>query len=505
MSSKAGILSRNILVNFLSQAIIFITAFFTTPYILKTLGETNYSLLVFLTTIVGFFLALDFGLSPAFVQAFSEKTNDKKRRGQILGTSFILYLSLSLFWSLLIFISSPFIMNRFFPIAKQVGNQAVFFLRLFSIVLFFNAMGSFITFSFQALQKFHLANLRAILVGFLVPIGTVYLLMTNKGIENIIYWHLFVHIVVGLFLSFLLKREGVLNNISFFSGGVGKRLFGFAKWKFLAQFAGQIRQKAARFFLSANFSLSQLAYFVIPQNISDRYLSLLPNIISPIFPMVASLKGEEKSEALDKLYRQSMKLINIFLLPIGIFIFFYAAQFLSLWISPEFSQKAATVLKILILGMSLSVLNGLPMTFLEGLGKPAMPAAFSIVIVILYLLFSWILIPPFGIVGAALVYCFTYALQVPVFLYIASKRLIKKKRKQFFLNSYFLPIALAILTGLFLSQFKEAISSWPLFIIHFLLYWFLFAFLVFVFKLIGKEEKEILKLILKKAGFSHEV
>ena len=96
MISKSSILGRNVLSNFGAHALIFLVSFFSTPIILRGMGQRDYGLLIFLGTVVNFLLALDFGLIPAFIQLFSQKIAGKKQYESLYFSAFIFYLILNL-------------------------------------------------------------------------------------------------------------------------------------------------------------------------------------------------------------------------------------------------------------------------------------------------------------------------------------------------------------------------------------------------------------------------
>ena len=492
------ILGRNILVNFGAQAIIFLASFFTTPFIFKGLGQTYYSLLVFFTTVVGFFMAMDFGLSVAFVQFFSKYVHDEKKRKEVFTSSFLIYTAIMFLWAFLIFIFSPFLLSKFFPLVQQVGGISILGLRLFCLVLFVSALSNFLALVFQAMQKFHIFNIRTIFLGVLIPVITALLLLYGKSLMDIIYLHLFVQILVFLYFAVLLREYFSLDNIKLFSFSKVKEILAYAKWKFVGQLCGQLRQKSASFILSASMSLDQLAFLSIPQGLSDRYISLQPNITSPVFTMTAELKGLKKEKSTIYLYKFSVKIVNIIFLSLGVYLFFYGVDFLRIWIGPDFADKAGLVLRVLILAYAISVLNGMPNTYLEGIGKPNLPAYFSILIVIVYLALAFFLVPSYGPLGAAWAAFFTYLLQVPAYLYFVHKKVLKELTWPFIWRAYILPIIMAFLAGFFSLLLKIRIENWFSFIGTFIVYWCIFVTLVLAFGIFDKNERNELKEILAK-------
>jgi O-antigen/teichoic acid export membrane protein len=493
MGQRSLTLGRNITVNFAAQALIFITAFFTTPYILSHLGDTYYGLLIFLSTVVAFISALDFGLSPAYIQLMAEKGSDEHKKNQIFFTTWWLFFAISFLGTILIWLIAPILLQKFFPLVQQVGWPAIKGLRIFSVVMFFGQMAGFLSLYFQAKQQFQLYNLRPLILGVGLPLGTVWLLALQRPIEQIFYLHLVFNLAVFLLLALLVGRRLQWKRENLFSTYYFRQLFYFAKWKIVGQLCGQIRQKSSRFFLGAYVPLSGLTVFSVPQSIADKYVTLQPNITSPVFAMSASLQGENQEESLKKLYVFSVKLVNITLVAGGLFLFFFSPIFLSLWIGEDFSAKASGVMQVLLLGMSLSILNGLPTVHLESVGKPAFPAIFSVLIVSLFLIFSFILIPKWGVLGAAWVPLLTYSIQVPIYVFWSTKKIIQNISFKFFTYSYFLPIFLALIVAGILYFLLPPVRSWAGLIARLLGFLLVYYQAVWFTGIINPEEKSRLK------------
>jgi O-antigen/teichoic acid export membrane protein len=495
MKSKSFILGRNILSNFTAQAVVIIVTFFTTPLIIRGLGETNYGLLIFLTTIVNFFLSFDFGLAPAYTQSFSEQFGKNKKQTETFFSGLFLYLIVITAWSLLLYLLTPFIVDRF-VIQSELQETAKVGLRMFSLILLVGGLSGFASYTFQALQKFYLANLKPILGGFLIPIGTILLIQHQYGLIQIFYLHLVVQAFILSLFVFILVR-----NISLYKKAVSseivKKIITFAKWKFLGQLAGQLRQKAGRFIITGFFNLQMLTLYAVPQNLAERFLSLQPNITSPIFTMAALLKGKHKQKKLNYFYKHAVKLVNFSLLPLGIFVFFYADSFLSLWIGLEFAVKTTPVLKVLMLGVCLNLLNGAPTVFLEGLGRPAFPSMFSVVLAVVYIMLSVWLIPAYGIIGAAMALTLTYFFLTPFYIYKASKKILKVVSPFLMLRLYVVPSALAFLSGFIVWILIGNPSNWLVFLSSLALYLLCFYVLSLTTRQLGQEEKKIFSNVVK--------
>src|SRR5439155_5292895 len=78
---------------------------------------------------------------------------------------------------------------------------------------------------------------------------------------------------------------------------------------------------------------------------------------------------------------------------------------LEAWLGSDFARQSAAALSILAVASLVSVLAGVPDILVKGLGQPRRVALIHITLIGPYCLLLYLLIPRFGITGAALAWC----------------------------------------------------------------------------------------------------
>ena len=79
----------------------------------------------------------------------------------------------------------------------------------------------------------------------------------------------------------------------------------------------------------------------------------------------------------------------------------FSFELISAWLGPEFAEATSTVAIILAAGMVINGYAHVPYTYLQGLGRPKLPAVFHMIELAIYLPLLFALVREFGIAGAA--------------------------------------------------------------------------------------------------------
>jgi O-antigen/teichoic acid export membrane protein len=112
------------------------------------------------------------------------------------------------------------------------------------------------------------------------------------------------------------------------------------------------------------------------------------------------MEGQE--EQLQRLYGISVRYLLIVMLPGILFLVVFGADLLSLWMGPQFASQTSLVLQILGFGVLLNCMANIPYNAVQALGRPDITGKFHLLELPLYVALCVILIPRWGIVGAAL-------------------------------------------------------------------------------------------------------
>jgi len=179
------------------------------------------------------------------------------------------------------------------------------------------------------------------------------------------------------------------------------RLFSFGGWVMVSSIVGPILVYLDRFLIGSLSSMTAVAHYSAPYEAVTR-LGIIPaSLTITLFPAFSALGGIKNSERLGTLFARSIKYVLLALGPIVLVIGLFAKDILQIWLGTDFSRESTMVLQILALGVLINSLAYTPFAFLQGIGRPDLPAKFHLVELPIYVGAAWLLVNKWGIAGAA--------------------------------------------------------------------------------------------------------
>lgn len=441
-------ISKNILYNFLGQAILLLLGFFTTPYIIHSLGNTAYGIFSVVLVTVGYFSVLDFGLGVSIVKYISEyhAVDDKAILGKIIATSLTTYLIVGTVGALLIFFLTPIFVGNVLKIPNEliITASTVFYISALGFLLnmiltVFNAIPT-------ALQRMDITNSRNILFGLLNYLGMVLIIFLGGGLLHITVWNIFVSVTATIvFLKIITKLlKGVEIKLSF-DKAIFLKLIRFGGFKFLNNVSGQVVFQLDKVIIGIFHPIALVTFYAVPILLVQKSFSLMLNITNAVFPAMSeahSIKDHERSK---QLYLRMTKFVVLIMFPIMAMIFVFSQTILSIWIGGEFVQKSSQTLKILSAAYFIASLSAPGVIAADAFGKPQIPALFAFLSAGINLVAALVLIPKFGIEGAAWALLINFIAQVPIFIILVNNRIVKVSTFEVFVKSYLRPVISAII------------------------------------------------------------
>ncbi|MFC1712001.1 oligosaccharide flippase family protein, partial [Patescibacteria group bacterium] len=457
---RSHVLLKNISSNFFAQFWLMLVSFLATPIIFKKLGSSQYGLLILLNTIPAFLSVLDFGLIASLIKNISGSKTNNSKLSSLISTALIFFSILMIFWGGIVFSFSRILVYKILKVPPELTNIAIISLKLISVSFIFSSLTTFFSAIPQSLQRFEIYNLKNLLIGTILPIGSIVLILNNKGIIDIVSLYIIVH-VFTLIIFYLIAKK-LLPDFRFtfkITKNDAKKLLSFGGFKFISNINARIVFQLNQFLIAAFLPIGLVSFYAIPSTLAQKVSGILPNITSPVFPLSSELSSLKLKEKLQRLYVQTVKLSNLIMMPLMLFIFFFSHSILSLWINTDFANNASLVLKILCLAFLLASFSATPVTITEGLGKPKITAFFSTLSVFLYLFFALILIPKYGILGAALSVLLNRIIQIPIFLYYITSKIIHLKSLKFYTQNYLKIFFIAVISLVTLIPLQKHITS----------------------------------------------
>jgi O-antigen/teichoic acid export membrane protein len=414
---------KNSLYNFIGFLVPIIILIFITPIIISHWGVKEYGVYIFLNTVVVFLGLLDLGVSIATSKHLIEyrSKGDENRVKNMLYSMNTIYLGMA-FVYFIACITIGIIIQIFF--INRVGPENNYLLIFFilGITVFINAMFANFSNILFTLQRNDLQ----------VKIGLLSIVLSN--IFMLILVVLGYNLIVVLISQFFITL--IINAIHYF---IAKSIFPIMQLKYL--WVKEEIVKNYKFGLSIAFNNlassslvhfdkllipvflgnAQLTYYGVPGSIATKISSISATFSSLLFPITVNLQALNNTEKIKRVYIRSARLITILSSAIALSIIFTADKILLYWLDESFVKQSVNVLILLVLTNFVLALYSPLTNLLTAMNKMKFLTTCSIIMAIINTAALFILLPRYGITGAALSYLISVLFIFWMFYYSGKK------------------------------------------------------------------------------------
>ncbi len=378
-----------------------------------------------LLSLIGIFKSC--GLDRAlvkFIPEFLEKKDTASVKSAMVMVGGILLITNIIITTLLYFLSHFLSVHYFHtPSAQPV-------LLLLSIAFFFDTFLQYLKFLFQAFQRMNLFAAIDILRMVLVIIISVIFFKLNYGIQSPVMAYLLSAAVLlagcgyifmaGIFskLPTVKKEIKDINEIKPDGKKEHKELFkkisGYAVFVMLTTYGVIILGHTDTVLLTYFSGLAAVGLYNIALPTAKLLMYLANAIGYVIFPLTSELWTKKEynrlREGMTLLYRYTI----IVIIPLIAVIFLFGEFLLKLFFKLTPAEVSAVVypLMILSIGMLFSSIHFITVNFFLGIGKPQLQTKIIYIAAGFNLIGDLLMIPPFGIIGAAATTTLSYIIMI---------------------------------------------------------------------------------------------
>ncbi len=179
---------------------------------------------------------------------------------------------------------------------------------------------------------------------------------------------------------------------------------------------------------------SNLTYYSLPGSVTSRIPGVSNTLAITLFPTTSQLDGANNRLRIETLYIRSFRLITIAAAALCITSIAFAYKILLYWLNADFAAHSSEILVILALTNFLLALFGPLSSFLLGLNKIKFVTAMSLVMGTLNAVLLFILLPLYGITGAAWAYLLSVLPVIYIFYYAEKKYLTLVNRGHYYMR-----------------------------------------------------------------------
>jgi O-antigen/teichoic acid export membrane protein len=378
-----------------------------TPILVHHLGTEKYGVLSLALTTVAFLGVLDIGLSTSLVRFLAADLAHGRRRevSRIVGATIVAYALLGLAGTGLAAGFGVGLAHRFFGFSESIKGLATLTFVLVGAGFFFTLTGRAFGSAIAAAQRLDVTAAARALVATVTWGGGIVAIYSGHGLGGVAFA---IAVAPALALVFLVvAARRVVAGFAptpHFELRILARTFQFGLWIFLASTSGFLLFQFDRFVLGALKNVSAVAYYAVPGNVGAYLYAAIVTLSSVVIPVSSELAARGDARRLSGLYVRGTRLIVIVLLSASIPLVIFAHRILLYWIGPDFAARSTVAMRLLICTYVALGLMVIPYNIAVGVGRPKVLAAWNVGMFLLNALLMVLLIPPFGINGAAVAY-----------------------------------------------------------------------------------------------------
>ena len=456
---------QNVVLLLGARALLIAGSLVATPIVLHRLGTEAYGVFV-LTLVVNssFGAILDLGFRPGLTTLASGARGDRARLRAVLGTGLSVYLVLGAAGGIALWIAAPALVSLLHvPGALAADARLAFEIAAVSLALAMClAPLSVVPAAFERYDlvapriAFGSLAFTALLIA--VALATprlplVVAVSTAGGVFN-----LALQCAAGRGLAPFPVRPS-------FDGGVFRNLLRFGAFKSLGTMTAMLFFRFDQIVIGAYLGAAAAGMYAVPANAVSNIHGALVEAASPALPRASHARGS--AERLRGLFLNGTRLITLLAVPAMVEIFVLADSILRYWIHGAqgdlVSSLATPAMRWLAAAFLIQAMAAIAAAVTEGLGRPEINNGFAVASGLIHVPLVLILVPRFGITGAAIAVFINSASQTLLFVAVAAHTSARIRFRDLLGTSLLRPVVAGGVAGIALWILRPAVHDlWSL-------------------------------------------
>ncbi|MDA3917552.1 MAG: oligosaccharide flippase family protein [Deltaproteobacteria bacterium] len=464
--------------NWSTTVVMYIIAFFSTPYIVHTFGNVQYGIWSLAMSLTASFGMIELGVSTTLIKYFSDysEKKDTTSANALLSTGFFTYIVL-FFVLLMIMLIVIWKVEYLFNIPDHLIRETKILFLLVTVAFGLNLLGNTFLAVIMSLRKFVIKNQIIIGISIVRVLGIVFVLYAGFGLivagvvvllidilRNIIF---FIY-ALKLFPSTHISLK--LINLPFF-----KNFFSFTFFNFLRKIAVKMLERADLILVGIFFDMQTVAIYSIAESLV-RYARMFPNgILNIILPFSSKLNAQQQKKDLMKIAFFIPKYTISFFLGIIFLFIFFGTQFIELWLGNGYEQ-AYLITIVLLIAKAIYMSQSVIVHLLVGMGYNKFFGIIGIVEALLKIIISIIFLKIFGVLGIAYGSLVVFFIITMIIIPYYVMDIIGINKFKYYTEAIFIPMLLCFILY-FCNSFIEIRSFlWiPVLVLEYCLLFYLFV------------------------------
>lgn len=397
---------KGIILSYVSIIVNTIIQLCYTPFLIKSLGQSEYGLYSLVSSIIGYLTVLDLGFGNAIIvytakyHSLGKYEEEKKLHGMFKIVFFIIGVIAGILGIVLYFN----VENIF---SRTMTTVEISKMKIMMLILSFNL---FISFCFSiynsiisAYEKFTYQKIMSILNSILKPVIMIPLLYLGYKSISMCIVITIINVLI-MFSNFYYCKKNLKIETKFrgFDKILFKTITGYSIWIFLAIIVDKVNYSVDQFVLGSVSGTIAVSVYSVATVINQMFINLSTAVSSVFLPKISGLVAKKATP--NKLTDEFVKIGRIqyyiiFLMCSGIVIF--GKNFIELWVGKGFEDSYYVTL-LLIIPACVPLVQNIGLNIMQAMNKYKFKALSTFIMAGFNVIISIYLAKLYGAIGAAL-------------------------------------------------------------------------------------------------------
>ena len=476
-------LKKGALLSYVNIALTNLIGLILTPFIIRSLGDSEYGLNTLIGSVIAYFSLMDLGLNNTVVRFVAKyrAVKDKSGEEKFLGTIFLIYIFISLIILILGIIMYYNLDNIF---VKSLTDEEMVKAKIMFQILIFNMVivlpGGAFTAICNAYESFVWPRMisiikyisRALLIVAILNLGgrSISLVIIDTGLNILFFTITFVFVIRKLKVKFNFKNLDI---------PLLKTIFNYSIWIFLLGITSQFLWNAGQIILGAQTDTKTVAYYAVGIMLGGYYGAFSAAISGVFLPRATQMSiNSSKEEILEMMIRIGrISLIVLLFIFTGFVIF--GKEFIVVWVGESY-MSSYFIAVIIMFAFTLPLILNFANSLIEAYNKVRYKVTIYFIFFTLGLVLGYYLVPEYKEIGMIVGVSTGWMISQIVLIVFYHKKMglnMFAFFKQTF-NRIVIPVILLLAVGMFLNT-KLPATIMALIIkigVYALMYWALMYF-----------------------------
>jgi O-antigen/teichoic acid export membrane protein len=442
------------------QAIVVLTAFLLTPYILEQIGPVGYGLWVLVGSLAAYGDLFDLGISSGVVRYVAQyrAQGDRAAERTVLASALRLYAGLGVLAVMISLVFAPLV-PQIFNVPSEDRTTASLLVVLTGVNLAVSIISAPALSLLTALQRFGWSNVVRTGSLLLWALATVIVLEAGGGVVAMVAVNIPVTLLMRVVCVRLIRAS--TPDLAFGYRGASRasmrQLVAFGGGIFASQISDLLQRKSDELIVALSLSVAAVTPYALGRRLSELPHLVTNQFVRVLLPIAAELNAKDEIDRLRALYIVATRVTVAIFTSIGLGVVLLAEQILAAWVQPGY-EEAVPIVVILTLASYLVTSQWPAGAILQGMGRFRMVALSSVASGIVNVALSIFLVQRLGLIGVAIGTLLPTAVEALGFVLPYTMATLRVPPRKAIVEIWLPAVVPALPAGMIILALREAIA-----------------------------------------------